>query len=439
MSYVTSHDIKRELEPNPTWYLLYHNIKLKYVFCPFCRKLTDLSYRKTITNEPIVCSHCHKVLPSMDGATSVTADAYNKQNELRYHVNDVISSVTINHTKRDDGTWKDVNCTVLTHDYQFRASDMQRTSFTKYRRVTCNFDNNQIYFTTKQQGYEELKFEHLLNHISSLAECDDYRVSGQDVLGIAIYPLIQEVMAYYNCFSDVELKAMNRSTCAYRSSYILLFLYLKFPVAMQPMHASVLDVYNSITPTGLSFADIYITTNMMYWVCNHDKQLRNVLTARTFADYHRGYLRFAEQFSYFPGDVLKPLSDRKYHPLLLVFLRFMRQLGFQNLDSPIAVFDYIHDQISYQDSCSIWVYELLHKRNHTRKKFYKRLIAALGEDEVLCQLIGSQFQAVYAEYYDKYTLSWRGDMAAFWTYAECHIDELNYKAGLDAQFLPFLP
>ena len=358
--YVTSKDYKDVVLPDEP-FLIVHTDKSKlYCFCAKCRTFTiaDKQSKNGALIKQNTCPHCGKIdlnigrLPAF-GSSYIHVNRYGKCEVC------AVDAITLNHTVNDDGSWKDVNATIFYRTYWFSKDGTTQQSYSYYRRITCNFMMNQIYLIEhkpRRKGYPVFKHYlpiHAYNQENAL-------------LGSYLCPIIFD---YYN--SNLAAGDTLFSKSFMYSTLPYLFAALKFPVVA---------------------ASPYYDTNILgilHFACDHDKVFRDAVTVRSISAYRQNVFEICSVFSNFDVDY-----EFLYHPFTMLYARYMYQLGFRDFMSVELVvskwMSILHADESHR-FISGWLYDFVLKRDHVRKKFYRRFLKAHGEADAIEQFLTSTF------------------------------------------------
>lgn len=366
--YVASKNMKSELNYE-LQAVRCHNVTgnvSEYFFCEKCRTLSPSNGTQTRK-----CPHCGTVYTSND-IKDVYPSTDNKQHEKRFSF-EFLDSVTVNYTKRDDGSVKDVNGTLLYRVYKYDEFMQNQRSYAYYNRITFNLETNQVYYTINYTGHKDVDFTHF-SIVTSY-----YDVWG-DFARVNLV-IMEFLFGYYDEHYVSSVPLVLPEWAKSNPSDVVAFFCLKFPVAVTHM-------------TTVDFMDSLLRT--IYYACNWDKTLRNALTARSTSEYDVQVRAIYTSYDDYDMYEDKPLL---FHPLAVIYARYMYQLGFRKLTSVLSIVTAWFRCVNDNDIFSVWLLDILRKRDHTRKKFFRRLLKQQGEFAVVSSFLSSDLVSYYRDYY----------------------------------------
>lgn len=367
---------------NSSTYVVDEQSKDVKFFCSTCRKL------HIIPNvEPYMCPVCMKKSINR----RMLSEGYQITIKQFKHVDamakDYIDSVTINKSWQD-GKLKDENVTILYRDYMWSDGFKLQQSFSRYKRMIVSFENQQLYFTEKASGNKHVNFSHYESWASVVAY-DEYSIYSK--FKKYVHYMVDEVYANYGLTSIYDGTSYNAKSL---STVGFLYNCLKFPI-----------VFKAVMQKAAAFNDNYVKesqgrktiNNMCYWLylgSKIDSKLLHTLCA-TNEDVYIDNLRNICAYFDKPDELFDFCIN---NPLGIVFAENLHHYGFLHTVSVIRLADKMANVQSQYGYASIWLYEFFYKRNHSRRKFWKRMLTKIDEVDLIDMILTSNITSEYECY-----------------------------------------
>lgn len=351
-------------------------------FCGTCRKLHIIQ-----DVEPYMCPVCMKKSINIQMLTEGRPITIKNFKNVDAMSKDYIDSVTINKSWQD-GKLKDENVTILYRDYMWSDAFKTQQSFSRYSRMIMSFENQQLYFTEKSSGNKKVNFSHYKSW-TNVVEYDNYSIYNKFTK--YIHHMVDDVYANYGLASIYDGNAYN-----FKSLSTVGFLYncLKFPIA-----------FKSVMKLASEFNDNYVKNsdgrktinNMCYWLylgSKIDSKLLHTLCATDESVYIDNIHSLCYDFD--KPDELFDFCMK--NPLGIVFAENLHHYGFVQSLSVMKLADKMIHVSSGNAYASVWLYEFLYKRNHSRRKFWKRMLTKIDEVNLIDMILSSKITGEYACY-----------------------------------------
>lgn len=419
MAYITSKNLKNIFQPEDThenYAYLIGNGHAK-MFCRHCRMISD-----TNDNEaPKTCPCCG--LQNMQ-PRYMYSDYLDKDT---YHIPDIIDSMTINKNVDENHVIQDINMTILYRNYAINTATDHVVSYQYYKRVTFNFDTKQIYYTKKQVLSHKVNFSHFKIYMESVVCESDFA------------PLIPMVVQQIYDAYEIPINPMNyipfhNSLPQIYKSPTFAFMCLKFPVVMIYLYRiwSEYSKYNALPYNRERTNTLNMHAQILYWSCNYDKTLKKALTATSMDEYDD---LTQEVVGKFTSDMFV-VANKIRNPIFVVYARFMYMLGFREITSVEKVMNHMMNFDSADQKISMWFFDMIRKRHHTRNKFYRRLLKHHSETYVIDMLETSTNKTNYFEFHQSY--NGHGDIDLFYDVIDDYIDQIDFSDDIDTIFSEYV-
>lgn len=383
-------------------------------FCSDCRKLYSVSAKGHC-----VCPVCNKKSASLRHMFHFTfpQQMYRCKNAIAM-VQDVIDNVTINKSWQGSEL-KDENVTILYRDYLWSDDFKVQQSFTKYHRMIVSFENKQLYFTGKATGNKHVHFEHYKPWTGVIGYYD----SVYNQFNRYVKYMVNEVYSNYGLESIYANKMYG--SCKNLSTVGFLYNCLKFPIA-----------FKYVMALGEACGDNYgvrsksrpLINMMAYWLYIASKSesfLLHTLCATDEDTYFNNIRQICDKFD--NPDALFDFCVT--YPLGIVFAQNLHHYGFTQSQSVVKlVMRMVND--SSNRCLPVWLYELLSKRNHAQRKFWKRMLTKIYEADLIDMIVNSNIccdSAVY--HYQCYDVITYYDIQEFYDNVIPYLSDKSMSVG----------
>ena len=408
MAYITSKNLKNKFRRKNHLYILGENNEK--VFCEKCRKLSDSN-----TSNLSVCPNCGL----KDTSYRHYCFCYNM-----YRIDRIIDSININKSIDDNNTniVHDMNITILFRCYDIDPSMSHIKTYQNYSRIIFNFDTKQIYYTQKNINSKKVCFSHFNIYKEHIFNTDF-------IFSPMMHDIIKNIYDIYN-IPKTEVPFYKKLPKQFKTS-LFGFMCLKFPIVTIYMYdkwLTYLQLYGkTIYYTGIikDCNTIDMHMKMIYWSCNDDKVLKKALTATSNAEYITLSKQIVEKFT---SDI-SVINDKIKNPIFVIYARFMYMLGFRDIKSVEHVINHLMNYDSYKDEISIWFFDMLQKRTHTRNKMYRRFFKYKSETDIITMLENADFRCTY---YDTFHRDFFAcELNHFYSVLKMHFDKINFSDNIN--------
>lgn len=413
MAYITGNNLKDDIiakgfYSEVGYQLEGTNTKQPYLFCTKCRKLGPYG---------VICKHCgedYSIKQNGEDRLYNPVLSMTKVRRYVYHADDLINAININmETDDTDGHVISVNATVLYHNYLFDADEDVIQQYRHYQRLIYHLDNRQIYLSCRGKPEYHKTYRHLLPYNMSFWDTisNPLCLHHKKLFQYLNFLVVQKIYEIYGLSVRKDL-GQDEDGSFIGLTPVMGFYCMKFPVMM--------NQYGAWHPDVIQKDEL----SMIYVVTNHDKKIRNVLISRSKTDYINGVMAVFKKFG-----LSRP--EHLDSPLYFIFASILWQYGFRQWYSVEQIVEYVKQQMAKMNSSnghvySLWICELLRKRNHTKKKFFHRILKKQEESQVVFDMLSEQNTMVYYQTY----FDWFPWVNEFFTYVEQHIDMIDYTLSL---------
>lgn len=401
MTYVTSKNLKNKYKTTKHLYVISENYNK--LFCEKCRKVS------AVTSKNKVCPRCG----FKDSHPKYVSSYYT--NGSTAFVYDIVDSVTINKNIDDEGAIHDINATILYRNYQIDDETDHMKSYQFYDRIIFNFDTKQIYYTSKSVLSHKVDFSHFKIYKEPVFEKCEFSPM--------LHTIIKQIYDTYG-ISKSNVPFYNTLSVSFKSNAFA-FMCLKFPIVTLYMYHTWLG-YKQTYKINDKENTVDMHIQMIYWSCNYDKTLKKVLTATSIDEYAALAKPMIENFT---NDV-DIIDEKIRNPIFIIYARFMYMLGFREFDSVEKVVSYMMNPDSGEKKMSVWLFDMIRKRHHTRNKMYRRFFKHMSEQRVVDMLVLSNRQSTYLDFYQ--CLGECYSINRFYTFLDDGLNDLNFSNNIDS-------